>query len=666
MNSSHITQASQLDSELISAQARAEMLGNLERVFGFSGFRPGQQAICEQLLAGNSALAVFPTGGGKSLCYQLPALLLPDVTLVISPLIALMKDQIDFLRSKGVPAARLDSSLDAHELKTVWDDLRNGRLKLLYVAPERFGSERFLQQLSRLRISMMVVDEAHCISEWGHNFRPDYLKLARFARELKLHPVLALTATATPEVARDICRSFDIDPQAYVNTGFHRPNLLMRARVCSPVEREQELLARLKPSQGKPGATVIYVTLQRQAEDLARLLQAEGIAAEAYHAGLSSELRNQIQDRFMASPEAVVVATIAFGMGVDKADIRQVFHYNPPKSLENYAQEIGRAGRDGKPSTVELFACPEDTLTLENFVYGDTPEAQAVEAFVTDLLSLADAEGRLELSVYELSNRYDIRQSVIKTLLCYLELGNMLAYTGPFYDQCKIQLKRPLAEILSRFDAGRQAFLHQVFAAMKQGRLWQTLELTATAQALDEPRERIMKAINYLEELGELELQVSGLKLAYRLVSQPESASALARELLARFVASEQRDIGRIHQVLGLASSPNCLVKALLAYFGEQLASDCGHCDRCLGQWQGNRTKPESETPLSQAERRLIEELAAEGHSALGSARQLARFLCGLASPATQQGRPSLSKDKRFGALGNHPFDRVLAAVASR
>ena len=239
----------------------------LKEVFGFENFRPGQAQVVERILAGDSALAVFPTGGGKSLCYQLPALMLEGLTLVVSPLIALMKDQIDFLVGKGVKAARMDSSLTAEESRQVWDDLWQGNLKMLYVAPERFASERFLQRLRRTRISMMVIDEAHCISEWGHNFRPDYMKLARLSAELQVERVLALTATATPSVSADICESFDIGPQAYVNTGFHRPNLVMNMTPCTAADRDRLLLDRL--AERPEGATIVYVTLQKTAEQVA-------------------------------------------------------------------------------------------------------------------------------------------------------------------------------------------------------------------------------------------------------------------------------------------------------------------------------------------------------------------------------------------------------------
>jgi len=235
--------------------------------FGFTSFRPGQEHVIESLLAGRSALAVFPTGAGKSLCYQLPALLLDGVTVVVSPLIALMKDQIDLLARQGVDAARLDSSLDASEVRAVSERLRDGSLKLLYVAPERFNNERFLAQLGETKIALFAVDEAHCISEWGHNFRPDYLKLAARARELGAERVLALTATATPAVVADICEGFGIAEADAVVTGFYRPNLTLLTTPARASERDQLLIDRLR--ERAPGSTIVYVTLQRTAERVA-------------------------------------------------------------------------------------------------------------------------------------------------------------------------------------------------------------------------------------------------------------------------------------------------------------------------------------------------------------------------------------------------------------
>ncbi|MBN2296006.1 MAG: ATP-dependent DNA helicase RecQ, partial [Pirellulales bacterium] len=292
----------------------------LEEVFGFDSFREGQEAAVARLLAGRSVLTIFPTGSGKSLCYQLPAVLLDGLTLVISPLIALMKNQLDFLVSRGVPAARLDSSLTREETIEVHEGLNAGRLKLLYVSPERLGNERFLRSLQRRRISLLAVDEAHCISEWGHNFRPDYLKIAHLARQLKVERVLALTATATPQVAQDIAEGFDIAEDDFVHTGFYRPNLKLYATPCEPSFKDSLLLDRLRD---RPvGPTIVYVTLQHTTEEVARRLSQHGFDARAYHAGMETEDRNAVQDAFMASDHMIVVATIAFGMGIDKANIR--------------------------------------------------------------------------------------------------------------------------------------------------------------------------------------------------------------------------------------------------------------------------------------------------------------------------------------------------------
>ncbi|HJT33194.1 MAG TPA: ATP-dependent DNA helicase RecQ, partial [Pirellulales bacterium] len=389
----------------------------LRQQFGFNEFRPGQAEVIEHLLAGRSAAAVFPTGGGKSLCYQLPALLLPGLTLVVSPLIALMKDQIDALKRRGIAAERLDSTLSAEETSGVMQAVRGGQLRLLYVAPERFNNERFRDSMLRTQISLFAVDEAHCISEWGHSFRPDYLKLARFAATCRAERVLALTATATPQVLADIRREFQIDAACAIRTGFYRPNLKLLATPVTVDQRDALLRARLSGSP--PGPTIVYVTLQRTAEQVAQKLAAAGIAAKPYHAGMNDDVRAEVQDWFMQCRSGVVVATIAFGMGVDKADIRHVFHYNLPKSLENYSQEIGRAGRDGLPSTCEMLVCPDDLCALENFAHGDVPARAAVEGLLDDIFSAGD---EIDLSLYDCAGRHDIRQLVVQTLLAYLEL----------------------------------------------------------------------------------------------------------------------------------------------------------------------------------------------------------------------------------------------------
>jgi ATP-dependent DNA helicase RecQ len=629
----------------------------LRTVFGFPDFREGQAPVVEKLLEGRSVLAVFPTGAGKSMCYQLPALMMEGLTLVVSPLIALMKDQIDFLTRNGVAAARLDSSVEAAEARQIYSDLYNGKLKLLYVAPERLGSERFLQTLKRLDLSMMAVDEAHCISEWGHNFRPDYLKLAKLARELNVPRVLALTATATPAVAKQIAAAFGIGGEDVVRTGFHRPNLNLRVTVTTAGDRPALLLRRLR--ERERGATIVYVTLQKTAEEVARRLAEHGLPAKAYHAGMTPEARHAVQDWFMASTDAMVVATIAFGMGIDKRDIRYVYHYNLPKTLENYAQEIGRAGRDGRPSTCEVLACGDDTTVLENFTFGDTPTPSAVASLVREVLGLGDRHGgAFDVSTYDLSGVHDIRPLVVDTVMTYLELDGVIAATGPFYSEYKFQPARSSAEILAKFDAARAEFLRGVLAQAEKGKTWFKLDVLRAAAATGEPRERVVAALNYLEEQGDLVLQVAGVRQGYRLVRADVDVNALAQALAARFAERERRDVERLGNVVAFAGHPGCRTRRLLAYFGEDLPADCGHCDTCEGV-KPAPISPSPARPLGDRDAAMLRELKAERHKALASPRQLARFLCGLPSPLASRER--LGRHPRFGALAGVPFQDVLA-----
>ncbi len=553
----------------------------LHESFKLPAFRPGQEAVINALLQGQSALAVFPTGGGKSLCYQLPALLLDGLTLVVSPLIALMKDQVDALQALGIPAARLDSSLDKAATQAIYDGLYERRLKLLYVSPERLKNERFVQRLARTNISLLAIDEAHCISEWGHNFRPDYLLLADLARKLRVERVLALTATATPEVAADICRQFSIQPQHYIQTSFARPNLQLRVTPCAADERKKILLQRLL-QQPRTAATIIYVTLQKTAEEIAQAISDSGLNAVFYHAGLKDDERDQIQNAFMSGEVAIVVATIAFGMGIDKSNIRTVYHYNLPKSIENYVQEIGRAGRDGNSSVCELLAAGEDIRVLENFSYGDTPAREGLQELVQYLLSQGE---QFDISNYELSQRFDLRPLVLNTALTYLELRGVINALTPFYSEYKVQFIQSREAILAQFDAARVQFLQQVFSAGRMGKKWLTLDIVTIAAQLAEPKERIQKALDYLAEKNWIELSVANLRQAYRNNQHINSAAelqSLCDYLEQLFAGREARDIKRITRVLEFANNPACLSQQLMQYFGEQSAQPCGVCNHCV------------------------------------------------------------------------------------
>jgi ATP-dependent DNA helicase RecQ len=637
-----------------ATQVPAQALETMRAVFGFTKLRDGQAEVISRLLDGRSALAVFPTAGGKSLCYQLPALLFDGLTVVVSPLIALMKDQIDFLLEHGVSAARLDSSLSRDEARRAQDDLRAQRTRLLYVSPERLGNERFLQLLLRQKISLLAVDEAHCISEWGHNFRPDYLKIAGLARQLSVGRVLALTATATPEVTDDVAAAFGIEKNDIIHTGFYRSNLNLRVTPCADRDRARILAARLK---SRPiGPTIVYVTLQRTASQIADYLTKCGVSARAYHAGLSAEDRHEIQEAFMAADDIIVVATIAFGMGIDKANIRAVYHYNLPKSLEGYMQEVGRAGRDGEPAICEMLACADDVVTLENFTYGDTPEPETVAAIVDELLNQS---AEFDVSVYSLAQRHDVRDLVIKTLLTYLELEGVLQATGSFYTEFKFQPLHASAEILAKFDTARAAFLKSVFETASAGRTWFTLDADAAARKLVQPRDRIVAALNYLEQQGDLVVEATGVRQGFRRIEQPADRRALVAALAERFLEREAHDIARINSVVSLAEHDGCLTQYLLEYFGES-RSKCGHCSRCDGE--SARPLPRAvERIASQLDPAVVRRLRSEKQESLRTPRQLARFLCGISSPATT--RAKLRTRPEFGKWSQAPFADVLALV---
>jgi ATP-dependent DNA helicase RecQ len=375
---------------------------------------------------------------------------------------------------------------------------------------------------------------------------------------------------------------------------------------------------------------------------------------------METEERDAVQNRFMASTDAVVVATIAFGMGIDKSDIRAVYHFNLPKSLENYAQEIGRAGRDGRPAECEILAAAEDLTVLENFIYGDTPTPEALRDLLKGLLLGRAAGDCFDCSVHELAARNDIRPLVVSTALTYLEIDGVIEATAPFYTEYKWRYQRSVDDILGRFDARRREFLELLFRQGKQGRIWNTLAVAEAAAALGGQRERMVNALTYLDEKGDIELRAAGVRQGYRVVSVPEDLPGLWREMRRRFAVREAADIARVGAVVGLIADGGCLVRRLLEYFGEDIGRECGHCGSCEGA--GPVVLKRSAT----VERWPADELAAlcaEHPRALGGARQITRFLCGIGSPALTAAK--LTRHPLFGHSSESPFAAVIAVVKS-
>lgn len=356
----------------------------LKKHFGFDDFRPGQEEVMTRVLNGRHTLAVLPTGSGKSLCYQLPALMLPGVTLVMSPLIALMQDQVEALQARGISSVTfINSSLSSGEVYSRYERIRKGEFKLVYVAPERCDSPRFQDLIRTTDLSMLVIDEAHCISHWGHDFRPHYRTISKRLPELKKATVLALTATATPEVRKDIAATLAMPQMGLVIGDFNRPNLRLEA--FSVQNRDDKDLLLLNLLKQDSGACIIYTSTRKEARETFDLLNASGLTARLYHAGLKNTDRADAQRAFLQGNCRIIVATVAFGMGIDKPDIRRVIHYNLPGSPERYYQEAGRAGRDGQPAICTLLYSPSDVRILHFFMDQSYPNPGMIQSLYTIL-----------------------------------------------------------------------------------------------------------------------------------------------------------------------------------------------------------------------------------------------------------------------------------------
>jgi ATP-dependent DNA helicase RecQ len=610
------------------------MHNTLEQVFGYPQFRPGQEAAISAVLAGRSAAAIFPTGSGKSLCYQVPALLLPHLTLVVSPLLALMQDQLEFLRRHGISAGSIDSAQSREDANDVMSRARSGELKILMISVERLKNERFRNFLQQVPISLLVVDEAHCISEWGHNFRPDYLKLPDYQRQFNIPQTLLLTATATPKVIADMQAKFAIAAEDVVTTGFYRPNLNLLVEPVRGEDKRRRLVQWMAERTDQP--SIVYVTLQKTAEHIAEHLGRNGIQAEAYHAGLPHEQREAIQKRFMSGQSNCIVATIAFGMGIDKSDIRNVVHFDLPKSIENYSQEIGRAGRDGQPSDCLVLANRDSLNVLENFVYGDTPERDGIR-HVLDELQAAAPEGQWEFLLGPLADQSNIRALPLKTLLVQLELRGLIAPRYAYYAEYRFKYLLEPELLLERFEGERRDFVAAIIQTSSRARTWATVNFEAMYTQYSAERNRVVKALDYFQEKGWVELESKQMTEVYNVMHSAFDSQVLSSELHEYFSRHEQTEVARIHAMLEQFATERCLGYRLAEYFGDHNAPEqCGHCSVCHGQIARLPAPPELPALVDKSFPALCGDFIHRHEQQTGSApsaERLTRFLCGISVP---------------------------------
>jgi ATP-dependent DNA helicase RecQ len=569
-----------------AGEALDEARAVLRRYWGYQDFRPGQDQAVRNVLGGGDSLTVMPTGGGKSLCYQVPGMMRPGVTLVVSPLISLMKDQVDALQALGLPATYVNSTLASGEMSARLEAAERGEYRLLYVAPERFDSDAFSRRLARLEVSLLAVDEAHCVSEWGHDFRPSYLRLGQVREVLGSPPIAALTATATPEVRRDIVRQLGLREPEVLVTGFDRRNLVWHVLPARNDSEKDRLL--LKLLRGRTGSAVVYASTRKSVDALTGLLTGTGVRAVGYHAGLADQERKRVQEAFMSGEAPVVVATNAFGMGIDKGDVRIVVHYNLPGNLEAYYQEAGRAGRDRAHADCVLLHAYQDRFTHEFFIDQSHPSRRAVEEVLGGLRRGCDASGTFSLPFAQFARTLrDVKgDRQIASAVRILEDAGVVRTLQQGAAPLRVRLLATPERIKRELGAGRADELTLLRVLWKAGggeAVYRgvVLDWWDLADAVG-GRTRAAELLNGLQDEGFVEWSsASGEGVWVLDRATPAAKLAVDWRALEEKRARETRKLAKMQ---GYAYAEGCRRGYVLHYFGDPAAMDeCGACDNCLG-----------------------------------------------------------------------------------
>jgi len=554
--------------------------------FGLQSFRRGQKEVIEHIISGKDCLCVMPTGGGKSLCYQLPSLVRPGLTIVVSPLIALMKDQVDALERRGIRATLINSSLTLQEQSDRLDQVSSGKFSLVYVAPERLRNQRFLDAIRATPIQLLAIDEAHCISEWGHDFRPDYQRVGKFREALGYVQTIALTATATPRVREDILDSLQLANARTFITGFARDNLYFGSVYCMSDREKDKQLVEFLEKRDESG--IVYVATRKRCESLVEKLTEDlKLPVAAYHAGLLPEQRKHVQDQFMAGKLKAIVATNAFGMGIDKSDLRYVIHYNMPGTLEAYYQEAGRAGRDGLLSQCVLLFSPQDRYIQEFFIENANPSKEVLQEIYEFLLERE--EDPIELTADEIKENLgrSATAEAVNSSLQILSRTGVLERLEVAGGLAMFRLSSRMStfiDLLPRDATARRTVMRTIEKAIGDRRdeavyihpRWMMEQLQMDRDTMN----RHLRELNKLEDF-EYVPPFRGRAIHFRRKDVHFNDLKIDHAALA---ARKKADYEKLDQMVAFARTKSCRQKTILMYFGDASASDCKICDRCQGR----------------------------------------------------------------------------------
>ncbi len=636
----------------------------LRSSFGYPAFRPGQERAVESVLAGRDTLVILPTGGGKSLCFQVPALMLPGLTVVVSPLISLMKDQVDALTARGLPAAFINSTLSSNEVSDRMSRAERGEIKLLYVAPERFDLGSSADRLRAIGVSLLAIDEAHCISEWGHDFRPSYLRIRSVRERLGNPHTVALTATATPEVRADIVKQLGLTNAKTIITGFDRKNLHYHVvRTRSDADKDTALVDVLRDREG---LAIVYASTRKAVERVTGALERARIPAVAYHAGLDDAHRHDVQTAFMAGEVRAIVATNAFGMGIDKANVRLVIHHAMPGTLEAYYQEAGRAGRDGQHSDCVLLHAFPDRFTHEFFIKSAYPDRATVEKVYEELRRSADSAGCVRGSAADIAAaiRTDVKEREVESALRILTSAGALANELASNSRLFVRLLAMPERIKREVDDLAERELLRALWRVAGPQLYEgaAVDVSGLPPGFGSPH-AVAAVLENLQgrQILTWERTGGGLRLVNK--SRPLDALPIDWPTLDR---RRRADLSKLDAMQKYAYTNACRRGFVLRYFGDPAAREkCEGCDNCLG----THIEPDTHAARTKARKAKGPRQERARRSEIGASAAAAALELGPGDAtllaALKQLRGVIARDDRVPAYVVFP-DRTLHELAVR